>query len=66
MPARRWRSRIRGLVAGRVTDPSGAVVSGAVVTATAANGATAKTRTNTDGHYLLAPLEALTRSILSI
>jgi hypothetical protein len=35
----------QGLVTGRVTDPSGAVV-----TATAANGATAKTRTNTDGH----------------
>ena len=44
------------MVAGRVTDPSDAVVSGAVVTATSANGATAETRTNTDGHYLLAPL----------
>ena len=44
------------MVAGRVTDPSDAVVSGAVVTATSANGATAATRTNADGHYLLAPL----------
>jgi len=46
----------QGMVAGRVTDPSDAVVSGAVVTATSANAATAATRTNADGHYLLAPL----------
>ena len=46
----------QGMVAGRVTDPSDAVVSGAVVTATSANGATAETTTNADGHYLLAPL----------
>jgi hypothetical protein len=46
----------QGMVTGRVTDPSDAVVSGAVITATSANGATAETRTNADGHYLLAPL----------
>jgi hypothetical protein len=46
----------QGMVAGRVTDPSGGVVRGAVVTATSTNGATTETSTNAEGHYLLAPL----------
>jgi hypothetical protein len=46
----------QGVVAGRVIDPSGGVVSGAHVTATADTGGSVHTRTNADGHYALAPL----------
>jgi len=53
-----WRSRgrIRGWSPAASPTRANAVVSGAVVTATSANAATAATRTNADGHYLLAPL----------
>ncbi|MBA2306243.1 MAG: carboxypeptidase regulatory-like domain-containing protein, partial [Acidobacteria bacterium] len=39
-----------------MTDPSGGVVPGAHVAATAHNGSPVQTRTNGEGHYVLAPL----------
>ena len=44
------------MIAGRVTDPTGAIVPAVTVTATADTGVTIQTRTNADGHYVLAPL----------
>ena len=46
----------QGAVAGRVVDSSGSVVARARVTATHENGVAVHTRTNADGHYVLAPL----------
>jgi carboxypeptidase family protein/TonB-dependent receptor-like protein len=46
----------QGMIAGRVLDPAGLIVAGAFVTATADNGGSVDTRTNADGHYVLAPL----------
>ncbi len=46
----------QGVIAGRVTDPSGGVVAGGHVTATAERGGAVHTSTNADGHYVLAPL----------
>ena len=46
----------QGAIAGRVTDPSGGVVTGGDVTATAERGGAVHTSTNADGHYVLAPL----------
>jgi hypothetical protein len=44
------------MIAGRVTDPTGAIVAGVIVTATADTGVAIQTRTNADGHYVLASL----------
>ena len=44
------------MIAGRVTDPTGAILPAVTVTATADTGVTIQTRTNADGHYVLAPL----------
>ena len=44
------------MIAGRVTDPTGATVTAVTVTATADTGVTIQTRTKADGHYVLAPL----------
>ena len=44
------------MVAGRVSDVSGGVIPGAVVTAIPANGTPAHTSTNAEGHYVLGPL----------
>ena len=44
------------MIAGRVTDPTGAIVRAVAITATADTGVTIQTRTNADGHYVLAPL----------
>ena len=46
----------QGVVAGRVTDPSGEVMAGVAVVATAGTGVSVHTRTNSEGHYVLAPL----------
>ena len=46
----------QGMIAGRVTDPTGAIVPAVTVTATADTGVAIQTRTNADGHYVLAPL----------
>lgn len=46
----------QGTIAGRVTDASGGVVPGALVTTTSANGVATHTTTNAEGHYVLAPL----------
>ena len=48
----------QGTIAGRVTDPSGEVVAGAIVTATSTTGSSTHTRTNNEGHYVLVPLVA--------
>ena len=44
------------MIAGRVTDPTGAIVPAVTITATADTGVTITTRTNAEGHYVLAPL----------
>jgi hypothetical protein len=46
----------QGMVAGRVTDPRGQVMAGVAVVATAGTGVSVHSRTNGDGHYVLAPL----------
>ncbi|WP_157899175.1 carboxypeptidase-like regulatory domain-containing protein [Luteitalea pratensis] len=46
----------QGMIAGRVTDPTDALVPAVTITATAETGVTIQTRTNADGHYVLAPL----------
>lgn len=46
----------QGTIAGRVTDASGGVLPAALVTATSANGGSTNTRTNAEGHYVLAAL----------
>ena len=44
------------MIAGRITDPTGAVVVGATISATADTGVAIQTRTNAEGYYLLASL----------
>ena len=44
------------MIAGRVTDPTGAIVAAVTITATADTGVAIQTRTTADGHYVLAPL----------
>ena len=44
------------MIAGRVTDPTSAVVVGVTITATADTGVAIQTRTNAEGHYVLASL----------
>ena len=44
------------MIAGLVTDPTGAIVPAVTITATADTGVTIQTRTNAEGHYVLAPL----------
>lgn len=46
----------QGTLVGRVLDPSGGGVPGAPVAVTSESGASVHTRTNGDGHYVLAPL----------
>ena len=53
----------QGMVAGRVTDARGGVLTGAIVTATSATGAATHTSTNAEGHYVLAPLIAGTYQV---
>ena len=44
------------MIAGKVTDPTGAIVPAVIITATAETGVIVQTRTNADGHYVLTPL----------
>ena len=44
------------MIAGRITDSTGAIVVGATITATAETGVAIQTRTNAEGHYVLASL----------
>jgi hypothetical protein len=44
------------MIAGRVTDRTGAIVVAVTITATADTGVAIHTRTTADGHYVLAPL----------
>ena len=46
----------QGTIAGRVTDASGAIVRDAKVTAIAATGGSIRSKTNAEGHFVLAPL----------
>ena len=43
------------MIAGRITDPTAAIVPAVLVTVTSDTGVTIQTRTNADGHYVLAP-----------
>src|SRR5450631_3449628 len=59
-----WAQSGNGIIFGTVTDPSGAVVSTAVVTATnVATGISEKANADQSGNYIIADLPAATYSI---
>jgi hypothetical protein len=59
-----WAQSSSGIIFGTVTDPSGAVVSGAAVTATnVATGTTLKANSDESGNYVLTDLPAATYSL---
>jgi hypothetical protein len=59
-----WAQSSSGIIFGTVTDPSGAVVSGAAVTATnVATGTTRKANSDDSGNYVLTDLAAATYSL---
>src|ERR1700761_2454000 len=59
-----WAQSSSGIVFGTVTDPSGAVVSGAAITATnVATGTTLKAVSDDSGNYVLTDLPAASYSL---